>query len=49
MFSIDSVTKIGKLAFRYYTSLSSVVIPDSVTKMGDGTFDHTCKVIRSKR
>ena len=34
----DSVTKIGELAFRDCSSLTSVTIPDSVTSIGELAF-----------
>ena len=34
----NSVTSIGKAAFRYCTGLTSIVIPNSVTSIGDRAF-----------
>ena len=36
------VTAIGEGAFRYYTSMTSVIIPDSVTAIGEKAF-YECK------
>ena len=37
----NSVTDIGEDAFCYCKKLTSVVIPDSVTSIGDGAFSHS--------
>ena len=36
----DSVIQIGNCAFKYCTSLSSITIPNRVTKIGDGAFGY---------
>lgn len=40
------VTAIGEGAFRYYTSMTSVIIPDSVTAIGEKAF-YECKSLTS--
>ena len=42
----ESVTEVGKGAFRWCTALTSINIPDSVTKIGDGAFSE-CRVLAS--
>lgn len=42
----DSVTSIGKYAFRYYTKLTSISFPDSITSVGKSAFQ-TCTGLTS--